>query len=440
MEPFPDTPPLLSPAEHARMLHDIAQVSLAVAARADSSRAWDDLDVTVGADIVSPCPRERLGFLRHALPALAQASAQIAHSPLTDLHAGTRHIAPPARARRVSTPALLHAARAGHAGQWVDETISLPDGSTPEARLARSFIGRLRRDAEAIAALADASELADVAAEARACAMLATTLHALPVWAYAANHPLARPQAADDPLAWTHPPTERMQRHPAFGRIAALTRQYRRAFAFDWEHPLFALPARAQWQLYEMWGVFQTVRALLLLGAVPCPNALATPHGLLATRQTLLTLRLAVGEASRLDLHWPGGEPLSLFYNRPYPAGLHSLSRTLQPDICLEDAHGGTFLLDPKYKAYAAPGDEGGDMDQMHAYRDAIVAPDGTRPVRRAWCLYAGGLDTQARPVIAYGPTEASIVGALHLRPGDQPGFLRLCTLLRAWLGRPAAS
>lgn len=425
MEPFPDTPPLLTWAEHARMLRDIAQVSLAVAARADTSRAWDDLDVTASADAAAPCPRERLGFLRHALPALAQASEQIARNPITDLHAEARRTSPPARARRVSTPALLRAVRAGHAGQWVDETLSLPHGDTPEARAARSFLHRLWRDAEAIAALADAAGMGDVSAEARACAALAKTLHALPVWA----------NAADDPEAWTAPPTERTLRHPAFGRIAALAREYRRAFAFDWQHPLFSLPARAQWQLYETWGVFQTVHALLLLGLSPCPGALTHPKGLLATRQTLLTLRLAVGEASRLDWHWPSGARLSLFYNRQYPAGLRSLSRTLQPDICLENAQGDTFLLDPKYKAYAAPGDEGGDMDQMHAYRDAIVTQGGTRPVRRAWCLYAGGLDTEARPVIAYGPADTSIVGALHLRPGDGAGFARLCALLRAWLG-----
>ncbi len=425
MEPFPDTPPLLTPAEHARMLQDIAQVSLAVAARADTSRAWDDLDVASGTGTAPPCPRERLGFLRRALPLLAQASKQIAHSPLTDLHTDTRRTRPPGRARRVSTPALLRAARTGHAGQWVDETLSRATLNTPEARTARSFLGRLRRDADAVAALADAAALADVAADAQACAHRLKALQTLPVWE----------SLTDDPNAWTAPPSERMLRHPAFGRIAALIREYRRAFAFDWEHPLFALPARAQWQLYETWGVFQTVHALLLLGLAPSPGALAQTGGLLATRQTLLTLRLAVGEASRLDLQWPDGAQLSLFYNRQYPAGLRSLSRTLQPDICLENARGDTFLLDPKYKAYLLPGDEGGDMDQMHAYRDAIVAPDGSRPVRRAWCLYAGSLDAETRPVIAYGTPDASIVGALHLRPGDDAGFARLCALLGAWLG-----
>jgi len=427
MDPFPDAPPLLTPAEHARMLQDIAQVSLAVAARVGGSRAWDDLDVSSGPGAAPPCPRERLGFVRRAVPILAQASEEIARSPITNLHADTRRTSPPGRARRVSTPALLRAARAGHAGEWVDETISLSTPDTPESRAARSFFRRLRRDAEAIAALAEAAALPDTAADARACASRLKSLHALPVW----------DSVTDSPNAWTAPPSERMQRHPAFGRIAALVREYRGAFAFDWEHPLFALPARAQWQLYETWGVFQTVRALLHLGAIPCADALAQPEGLLATRQTLLTLRLAVGEASRLDLQWPGGEPLLLFYNRPYPAGVRSLSRTLQPDICLEDARGDTFLLDPKYKAYLLPGDEGGDMDQMHAYRDAIVTPDGTRPVRRAWCLYAGGLDTEARSVIAYGHPNTSIVGALHLRPGDDAGFARLCALLGAWLGKP---
>lgn len=423
-QPFPETPPLLTPAEHTRMLRDIAQVSLLVAARADTTRAWDDLDAAPDT-AVPPCPRERLAFLGRALPLLAQACAQIARAPLADLHAGARRIRPPARARRVSTSALLRAVRGGHAGQWVDETLSLPTTDTPEARHARSFLGRLGRDAETIAVLADAAELAEVAAEARVCALRARALHALPVW----------DMAADDADAWAQPPSERMHRHSAFGRIAALVQEYRQAFAFDWEHPIFALPARAQWQLYETWGVFQTVRALLHLGAMPCPHALARPGGLLAVRHAQLALRLAVGEASRLDLKWPGGTLLTLFYNRPYAAGLRSLSRTLQPDICLEAGGGETFLLDPKYKAYAEAGDESGDMDQMHAYRDAIIAPDGTRPVRRAWCLYAGGPDRTPRPLITYGPWEASLIGALHLRPGDDAGFARLCALLSAWLG-----
>ena len=430
MHPFPDTPPLFTPAEHARMLQDIAQVSLAVAARADTTRAWDDLDVDTSTTTAPLSPRERLAFLGRALPVLAQACEQIARAPISDLHAQTRRTAPPARARRVSMPALLRAARAGHAGQWVDETVVMPGADTAEARMARSFLGRLRRDADAIAALADAAELGDVAAQARACTSRAKTLHALPVW----------DAVTDDASAWTHPPTERMQRHPAFGRIAALLDEYRHAFAFDWEHPIFALPARAQWQLYETWGVFQTLRALMQIGFAPCPDTLLRPGGLLAVRQTQLTLRLAVGEASRLDLQRPGGGKLSLFYNRPYPAGQRSLSRTLQPDICLENERGDTFLLDPKYKAYREVGDESGDMDQMHAYRDAIVARDGTRPVRRAWCLYAGSLDAESRPLIAYAPPEDSLVGALRLRPGDDAGFARLRALLGAWLGAGGVS
>ncbi len=417
--------PLLTPAEHICMLQDIARVSLALAARADTGRAWDDLDVTPGTNPVLPSPRERLSFLAQSLPALAQACEQIARAPITDLRAQSRRTVPPARARRVSTPALLRAVRGGHAAHWVDETIVAPTVDTLEARIAQSFLHRLRRDADAIAALADAAAVHDAAAQARACAARLKTLHALPLWE----------GVADDPAAWTLPPPERMQRHAAFGRVSTLIRHYRRAFAFDWEHPVFFLPAREQWQLYETWGVFQTLRALLLLGAAPRLGTLTQPQSLLMTRQTLLTVRLAQGEASRLDLWWPSGETVSLFYQRAFPAGQRSLSRTLQPDICLENARGDTFLLDPKYKVYAVPGDEGSDMDQMHAYRDAIVSPDGTRPVRRAWCLYAGSPDSPSRPLIAYGPWEESIVGALRLRPGDDAGFVRLCALLRAWLG-----
>ena len=57
----------------------------------------------------------------------------------------------------------------------------------------------------------------------------------------------------------------------------------------------------------------------------------------------------------------------------------------------------------------------------------------GEKGVSRAWCLFAGAADGASRPMIAYGPPAASVVGALRLRPGDTAGFERLCQLLSAW-------
>ena len=46
-------------------------------------------------------------------------------------------------------------------------------------------------------------------------------------------------------------------------------RRYRQSFQFDWANPLFALPSRETWRLYEAWGLFQVLEALLALGYAP---------------------------------------------------------------------------------------------------------------------------------------------------------------------------
>ena len=72
-------------------------------------------------------------------------------------------------------------------------------------------------------------------------------------------------------------------------------------------------------------------------------------------------------------------------------------------------------------------------MDQMHAYRDAIMDARGEKVVIAGLVPLRGRAGRGSRPLIAYGPPAASIVGALRLRPGDADGFERLCQLLSAW-------
>ncbi len=108
----------------------------------------------------------------------------------------------------------------------------------------------------------------------------------------------------------------------------------------------------------------------------------------------------------------------------------------MQPDIALtEDGpEGRMWILDAKFKPYALPGEEGDDINQMHAYRDAIVDGNRRRCVAHAWCLYAGLAATPNRPQITYGGGETAIVGALCLRPGDSASFRNLRGLLASWL------
>lgn len=413
---------LLTEAERARMLQEIAQVGLAVGRLLFPERTWDDLDIAAGSLLTRKSPVERLGFIVALLPELSRAVEQIARMPLVLPAKEARRVAPPDRARRIDTPSLLRAVRGGHAGRWIEETVTALSPDTPENRAVWAFLQTLGRDARTIAGMAEAAGEAEIAQSAKECA---GRLHAFQIGLGWPEMPVGS--------SWTAPPTHRMLAHPTYARIAEWMRRYRQSFRFDWSHPLFGLPSRETWRIYEIWGLFQTLEALLTLGYQPTDEPGGTSTSLFTVKQDRLLFRLAKGQESRLTLRAPQGRTVSLFYNRPYPARRHSLSRTMQPDITLEDDAGGTWILDPKFKAYATPGDEADDIDQMHAYRDAIVDGNGHKPVRRAWCLYAGRTGGAARPLIAYGPATGSVVGALCLHPGDSEGLTRLCQLLAAW-------
>ena len=80
-----------------------------------------------------------------------------------------------------------------------------------------------------------------------------------------------------------------------------------------------------------------------------------------------------------------------------------------------------------------------GDIDKMHAYRDAIRY-GGVHPVTAAWLLFPGRVDGAGRPAIVYpAPSTArpfgnGDVGAIRTRPGD---IRRLTQLLADFLAVP---
>ncbi len=415
---------LLTAGERAQMLQDIAQVALAVGRRLFPDRALDDLDIASGSLLSRKSPVERLGYLCRILPALTAAVEQIAQTPLTLPQKRLVRVTPPSRARRLDRASLLQSVQGGHAARWVHETRTALSADTPENRAVLGLLRLLRWDADAIARMAEAASEPEIAQTAGHCAGRLHGLSQRLGWAG---------EVADDAAAFAAPPTHRMLSHPVYARFAAWTRQYRQNFAFDWSAPLFALPSRETWRLYEAWGLLQTLEALRTLGFAPTCETPDADRSLFVLKQDRLLFRLAKGEESAIALRSAQGRACTLFYNRTYASRKRSLSRTMRPDITIEADDGATWILDPKFKAYRAPGDEGDDMDQMHAYRDAIVTTQGVKPVRRAWCLYAGRADDSPRPLIAYGPPSQSVVGALCLRPGSPDGFGHLCNLLASW-------
>nr|CAA9260418.1 hypothetical protein AVDCRST_MAG63-2498 [uncultured Armatimonadetes bacterium] len=418
---------LLSDDERRRLLLDIARVALAVGQDLFPERGVNDLDIGVRED-GDPCPRERLAFLQGVWPRLARALHAIEAAPHAVLAPRMRPVAPE-RARRITPMAVLAAVRAGdltastsdaalarlldgRLPRRVAETYAAPCTNTPENRAVKAALAHLARDLAALSALALAVQAPDVAREA---AHLRARLR---------GH-LRRAPWRDLPLPDALPalsPT--LRSHPHYRLVYDVYRRYRQSFRFDWDNPLFILPARETWLLYEYWGFFQVADALRALG---WRAARADGFSLLRSG---LTFSLARGQASRIEFSGPDGQTLSLTYNREFPrgrkaggGGWHSRSHAMRPDVTLETSDR-LLVLDPKFKTYARPGWEADDIHQMHAYRDAIACGQARNVVPASWLLYAGQAQSGNRAVIAYPastptcPRGGGEVGALLLRPG----------------------
>lgn len=408
---------LLSAAERAAMLGDIARVSLAVGARLLPESPWTPFGVFPDSDRAAKSPVEQLGFIEHLLPALARTLAQIARSPLADAAVLTR-AALPVNARSVRPAAWMTHAR--QATRHVAETRTTLTRDIPENRAVRSFLNILARDSQAIARLADMDNEPEAAARAAAIAQTLHRLQAHILWDEVI------PKRGD----WTRPPTAREQRRPDYARLARDREEYRRQFRFNWDCPTLTLPPRETWRLYELWCLLVVLDTLRGLGwNTPDPAAF------FAVREGRLLLTLTPGIPSRLTLRSVSGRTLFLTYNQTFTEGRESLSHTMMPDITLSDGRW-HWILDAKFKPYAQPGEEGADINQMHAYRDAIVCDGGCR-VAAAWCLYAGLTNAPNRPQITYGRRAGDVpVGAHCLRPGDPETLTRLRRLLADWLDR----
>lgn len=408
------------------MLDDIARISLVAGARLFPDQPWQDLDVSAGSLAARKSPVERLAFIERVLPLLTQAVAQIGRDPLAATLTQSHPIAPAHRARRVTTQALLQAARRGPGLRSLEETVTVLSHDTPENRAVKSFLRVLVRDSAAIARIAEAEEEAEAAERAERCDRRLHGLLLAPWWE----------EVATDGTAWIKPQTQRAALRPEYARISREMARYRAGFGFDWDNPWLTLPPRESWRLYETWCLFVVLDAVRALGWAPAIEARGAGSGtpdLFAIREGRLTFTLAAGASGRVVLRSPEGGRLSLVYNQTFAEGRHSLSHTMQPDITLASGDS-LWILDAKFKPYALGGEEGDDINQMHAYHDGIVDGAGRRVVARAWCLYAGQADAPNRSHLTYGRTAEAAVGALCLRPGDAGTFTSLRALLAGWL------
>ena len=398
------------------MLDDIARVSLAAGARLFPDQPWSNFGIAPDSAAGPKSPAEQLHFIEYWLPRLAQAVTQIERSPLSAAAAKARAVLP-MQARRVPASAWMTHARRGPSRRTVDETWTVLSHDIPENRALKSFRDVLVRDCRAIARLAEAEKEAEATARAAGCTRRLEGLLGAAWW----GEVTARAE-------WVQPPTLREIARTDYAQIAQARAGYRKGFGFNWDQPLLTLPPRETWRLYEVWCLLTVLQALQEGGWEVVP-----PSETFAVRAGRLTLTLAVGEKSRVHLHSASGQPLSLTYNQTFAEGQESLTHSMQPDITLSDGER-VWILDAKFKPYSEPGEEGEDINQMHAYRDAIAGSGGTRRVAAAWCLYAGLTHTLNRARITYGRSPDTPVGALCLRPSDMGTHTNLRCLLSQWL------
>ncbi len=413
---------LLTEHDRQALLADIARIGLAVAQ--DLAGSAQDLDIGESPTLVAACPVERLAFLQSIVPRVLAAVSRLEKEPPVALRSMERDT-PMERAHRVSPSALRSLVRKPlslHVGRQyrAQETVFTPTQDTPPIRAAKTIVATFTRDLSTIAALALAAERTEVAAHAeRSRVPLQRTLRRS-FWRDVPTLPRVPPLA----------PT--LRNNGAHRLLHDLYRRYRQGFAWDWSHPLFRLPARETWLLYEYWCLFAVIASLRQLGF-----RTTAEEGFLRVRSDGIILLLATDNAARLTLR-RGTETVIVTYQKrfargePGSTGLHSRAQTLIPDITVEHKKA-LLILDAKFKTYAerGTGREPGkylsaldDMRQLHSYRDAIRWEE-QNPVRAAWALYAGRVRAANRAVIAFPESSSARpfgngeVGALLLRPED---------------------
>lgn len=181
--------------------------------------------------------------------------------------------------------------------------------------------------------------------------------------------------------------------------------------------PLNNVPA-----LYQTWCTLQ-IMATLTAVCADHGFELASENVLVARPGSLIVRILPDGVPLLVFRHPVNGTLITLTSERLFTSGgskFRSISFSQRPDLTIEVQRPGVptelWLLDPKYKLDSdLPGQTGdgrpvkGDVDKMHAYRDAIRNREGAQVVRFAAILYPGR-------TVEYTPGLA----ALRAVPGEQ--------------------
>ncbi|MGC9467940.1 MAG: DUF2357 domain-containing protein [Anaerolineae bacterium] len=237
------------------------------------------------------------------------------------------------------------------------------------------------------------------------------------------------------PLRSFKPVTPALRKDPLYARFYTLYRRFDRAISPFSEGP-FQLSLEKTWQLYEYWCFLEVVAVLREL----CQGSLAfDARGMLQPHKDGVSLSMPNAQIKINDCIWVYFQKTYSYYgwsNVVRSTKIGTYSHEMRPDISIEvrDDKGEMeriILLDPKYRASYSSINQA--LDDLHRYKDAILAPDRTRLVHTALVLCP--TDAEAKSLY-FDPTYIRThgLGAIVLTPGMAVGHSvlkdTLCHLL----------
>ncbi len=221
-------------------------------------------------------------------------------------------------------------------------------------------------------------------------------------------------------------------RRPAYRAMFEGYLELHRAVRVRLDHPALESPLENLPALYQLWGTLRIIASTIRVAAT---HGYAVDERQLVRHDTEgLFIQIAPDGKPAVTLHDPEtGMRVTLTPERSFTRASHpirSVSFKQRPDIVIEFQATGSaeprlVVFDPKYKldselGLSDPAETDGslepvpagrpkkvDIDKMHAYRDAIRGPAGTRVVDYAAILYPG-------TTVEYG----NGVAAVHAYPG----------------------
>ena len=309
----------------------------------------------------------------------------------------------------------------------ISETHVQVDYNTYENRFIRRFLSSMHRDLSTISNLAEVQGAQQVRVDAE------TLMHGVSELLQYAFLKYSSPMGSIGQASNLH-------RRPYYHQIYEIYRYYDRIFNFDWSNPVFKLPLRRTWLLYEYWMFFKVIEILKNLGFVLVKDRVTL---FFEDADAKLTLELPKGQPSVLEL-WResddalvtmlySGETVDGTFINPGDGAYHPIN----PAVFLM-SEGKGYVFEVKFKQYTTRSSWHDDLDRLHTYRDAL-GRDGT-VVQEAWCVYPGpgvdgDMETSAPNSMQQpdGSRPGGGVGLVAVHPADESSWQRLEALLRRW-------